>query len=110
MKKNLFILISILLTVMFLFPSQTNAIPLSPINNSFKEGIYRLPMEDNSTYSIKYKQIDNKPFSIFVLDENNNVIFKNSKCSGECSAISINNKNTLIIITKGELFLYFDKI
>lgn len=112
MKKRFFILVSLLIAFILLFPSNSYAsTTLSPVNGNYTEGIYKIDAKDSSSYNLQYRFLTpNEKCTIIILDENNNTIFKSIKCPNQCDAGIINNKNTLIILTDGEVFLYFNKL
>ena len=112
MRKRFFILSTLLIVFTLLFTSKSYAAtPLYPVNNIYTEGIYKIPKSVSDSYNIQYKLVNhNKKCTIIILDEHNNTIFKSIKCPNQCDAGIINNKNTLIIISESDVFLYFNKL
>ncbi|KQB76802.1 MAG: hypothetical protein ACLSXT_03385 [Clostridium butyricum] len=112
MKQHFFILLASLIVFTLLFVSKPYAAtPLYPSDSLFSEGIYKISDKDSSSYTLKFRFLTpTQETTLLILDEDNNVIFRNSKCSNQCDAGIITNKNTLIIITKSDVFLYFNKL
>lgn len=81
------------------------------INNTYKEGIYKLDESDKGEYNLQYQFLNkNSASAIIVLDENADIVYKNINCNRKCNAGTITNKNTIILITDGEVELDFTKI
>ncbi|MEQ3339251.1 hypothetical protein [Clostridium butyricum] len=112
MRKRFFILSTLLIVFTLLFTSKSYAAtPLYPIDSIYTEGIYKIPKTDSDSYNLQYRLVNNnKSCTIIILDEHNNTIFKSSECRNQCDAGIISNKNTLIIITEGQVSLYFNKV
>ncbi|WP_191025655.1 hypothetical protein [Clostridium butyricum] len=112
MKQRFFILLASLAVFTLLFVSKPYAAtPLYPSDSLFSEGIYKISDKDSSSYTINFKFLTpTQETTLLILDENNNVIFRNNKCATQCDAGIITNKNTLIIISESSVFLYFNKI
>ena len=107
--------ISIAILVIIVLITTTNNVyantPINPINNVYKEGIYKLNKNDTGEYQLQFqflnKDIDS---AIIVLDENADILYKNINCNRKCNAGIITNKDTIVIITDGEVELSFTKI
>lgn len=112
MRKKLICISSlILISLIILTTTVYAAEPINPINNVYKEGIYKLSEGDKGEYDLKFQFINsNKNSSIIVLNENSDIVYKNINCNRRCNAGVITNKNTIVIITDGEVQLYFTKI
>ena len=111
MRKRFFIFLSLLIAFTILLPSYSYAsTQLTPINSIYKEGIYKISVKDSNSYNLQYRLVTpNQECTIFLLDENDNIIFRNSKCHKQCEVGMITNKNTLLIITEGEVFYILKK-
>ena len=112
MRKKI---ISVAILVMIVLIATTNSVyaktPISPINDVYKEGIYKLNKNDTGEYQLQF-QFLNKGINsaIIVLDENADILYKNINCNRKCNAGTITNKNTIVIISDGEVELSFTKI
>lgn len=85
--------------------------PIEPINNIYKEGIYNLKKDDTEQYQVQFQFLTkNTDSAIIVLDKNADIIYKNINCNKKCNAGIITNKDTIVIITAGEVELSFTKI
>lgn len=112
MKKKL---ISIVILVMICLVVTTNTvyakIPINPSNDIYKEGIYKLNKSDTGQYQLQFQFLNKDVNSaIIVLDENAGILYKNINCNRKCNAGIITNKDTIVIITDGEVQLSFTKI
>lgn len=108
MKK---ILISVIMLISILTVFETKAYayaPIYPINNLYKEGIYRLDPNEAGKYELKYELPSKGGNSkIFILDENFNIKHESSTCEGRCSAGSITNKDRIVIVGENGVSLFF---
>ncbi|MBD7914636.1 hypothetical protein H9660_05710 [Clostridium sp. Sa3CUN1] len=112
MRKKL---ISIAILVIIVLIATTDNVyantPINPINNVYKEGIYKLNKNDTGEYQLQFQFINKDIDSaIIVLDENADILYKNINCNRKCNAGIITNKDTIVIITDGEVELSFTKI
>ena len=81
-----------------------------PIDDVYIEGIYMLNSSDNEEYNLQFDFLNSKTnSSIIILDENFDIMYENSNCNKKCDVGIITNKNTIILITKDEIALYFTK-
>ena len=110
-KKLIYITILIIMSLIFITNNVYANTPITPISNTYKEGIYKLEKSDKGEYTLQYqflnKDIDS---AIIVLDQNDDIVYKNINCNRKCNAGTITNKNTIIVITNGEVELDFTKI
>ena len=110
-KKAIYIAALIITALIFTTKNVYANIPIPPVNNAYKEGIYKLDKNDLGKYNLQYKFVNkNRDSAIIVLDENANIVYKNINCNRKCNAGTITNKNTIILITDGEVELDFTKI
>ena len=112
MKKKV---ISIAILVIIVLIATTNNVyaktPINPINNVYNEGIYKLNKNDAGKYQLQFKFLNKDIDSaIIVLDKNADILYKNINCNRKCNAGTITNKDTIVIITDGEVELSFTKI
>ena len=111
-KKAIYI--AALIIVVIIFTTNNNVYantPIEPIDKVYKEGIYRLDKSYKGEYNLQYKFLNKDSDStIIVLDENADIVYKNINCNRKCNAGTITNKNTIILITDGEVELDFTKI
>ncbi|MDY3360631.1 MAG: hypothetical protein SOY04_09545 [Clostridium celatum] len=111
MKKRFFILLSSLIIVLnfIIFTAHANA-PIQPIDATYKEGIYQLSPSDKNSYALQFQFLNpDKDSAIIVLDQNADIVYKNINCNRKCNTGTITNKNTIVLITDGEVALYFTK-
>ena len=90
-KKLIYITTLIIAALIFTTNNVYANTPINPINSTYKEGIYKIDKSDNGTYNLQYQ-------------------YKNINCNRKCNAGTITNKNTIILITDGEVELDFTKI
>ncbi|SCJ99812.1 Uncharacterised protein [uncultured Clostridium sp.] len=111
MKKRILILLTAMVISLTALMSNVYAsIPINAVDNIYKEGIYRLNDYDDHSYNFEFRFVTpNKKCSIIILDENNDTIYKSGECLENCNAGIITNKNTIIVITNGEVAFYFKK-
>ena len=110
-KKVIYIVTLIITTLIFITNNVYANTPITPINNVYKEGIYELYKHDKGEYNLQYQFLNKGSTSaIIVLDENADILYKNINCDRKCNAGTITNKNTIILITDGEVELDFTKI
>lgn len=112
MRKKVIYIVTLIITALIFTTNNVYAnTPITPINNTYKEGIYKLEKYDKGEYNLQYqflnKDIDS---AIIVLDENADIVYKNINCNRKCNAGTITNRNTIILITDGEVELDFTKI
>lgn len=112
MKKKVLVFISLLIICCTLFTSKAYAYTtISPVNNVYKEGIYRLDDIYKDKYNLMYQFNDkSKQSTIIILDEDFDTKYKNINCQRKCNAGTITNKDTIIIVGESEVSLYFDKV
>ena len=112
MKKKIIAIASlIIISLIFLTSNVYASEPINPINNIYKEGIYELNKSDIGSYQLQFRFVDpDKDSAIIVLDENADIVYKNINCNRVCNAGVITNKNTIVIITEGEVELSFTKV
>lgn len=110
-KKVIYIAALIITAIIFTVHNVYANTPITPISNVYKEGIYKLDKNDKGEYNLQYKFINkDRNSAIIVLDENGDIVYKNINCNRKCNAGTITNKNTIILITDGEVELDFTKI
>jgi predicted transcriptional regulator len=111
MKKKVIILLSSIFLCLIISAVKVNAsTPISPISEVYKEGIYQLNKEDTGSYNLQYQFLNkDKDSAIIILDENDDIVYKNINCNRKCNAGVITNKNKIIIISDGEVMLDFTK-
>ena len=110
-KKAIYIAALIIAVIIFTTNNVYANTPIEPINKVYKEGIYNLDKNYKGEYNLQYKFVNkNSDSAIIVLDENANIVYKNINCNRKCNAGTITNKNTIILITDGEVELDFTKI
>lgn len=110
-KKSIYIAVLIITAIIFTTNNVYANTPINPINNVYKEGIYKLDKSDKGEYNLQYQFLNKDSDSaIIVLDENADIVYKNINCNRKCNAGTTTNKNTIILITDGELELNFTKI
>ena len=111
MKKRFFILLSSLIIVLnFIILTAHADVPIHPIDAVYKEGIYKLSPADKNSYALQFQFLNtDKDSAIIVLDQNADIVYKNINCNRKCNAGTITNKNTIVLITDGEVALYFTK-
>lgn len=114
MKRKFMVLLILIIFSTTILASTVSASAMStiyPNNEIYKEGIYKLDKNDKDSYNLQYTfPPPNVSCTIIVLDSNNDTTYKNSKCQGKCDAGIITNQNTIIIITQGEVALFFNKV
>lgn len=112
MKKQLIYIATLIMMVLIFITDNVYAnAPITPINNVYKEGIYNLYENDKGEYNLQYQFLNKDSDSaIIVLDENADIVYKNINCNRKCNAGTITNKNTIILITDGDVELDFTKI
>ena len=112
MRKKVIYIATLIITVLIFATNNVYAnTPITPINNAYKEGIYKLDKSDKGEYNLQYQFLNKDSDSaIIVLDQNADIVYKNISCNRKCNAGTITNKNTIILITDGELELNFTKI
>lgn len=110
-KKVIYIATLIIIVLIFTTNNVYANAPITPINNAYKEGIYKLDKNDKEEYNLQYQFLKKDSNSaIIVLDENADIVYKNINCNRKCNAGTITSKNTIILITDGEVELDFTKI
>ncbi|WP_195990248.1 hypothetical protein [Clostridium sp. D53t1_180928_C8] len=110
-KKVIYIVVLIITAIIFNTKNVYANTPIAPINNIYEEGIYQLNKSDKGEYNLQYQFLNKDGDSaIIVLDENADIVYKNINCNRKCNAGTITNKNTIILITDGEVQLDFTKI
>lgn len=111
MKNKFIILLSSIFLCLIIFTVKVNAsTPISPISEVYKEGIYQLNKEEIGSYNLQYQFLNkDRNSAIIVLDENDDIVYKNINCNRKCNAGLITNKNKIIIISNGEVMLDFTK-
>ncbi|WP_195987572.1 hypothetical protein [Clostridium sp. D53t1_180928_C8] len=112
MRKKLTYIAILTITVLIFATNNVYAnTPISPIDTVYKEGIYKLDKSDKGTYNLQYRFLNSDSDSaIIVLDNNAGILYKNINCNRKCNAGTITNKDTIILITEGEVALYFTKV
>lgn len=112
MRKKVIYIATLIITVLIFTTNNVYAnTPITPINNAYKEGIYKLDKNDKEEYNLQYQFLKKDSNSaIIVLDENADIVYKNINCNRKCNAGTITSKNTIILITDGEVELDFTKI
>lgn len=114
MKRKFMVLLILIIFSITILASTVCASAMTtlyPNNEIYKEGIYKLDKNDKGSYKLEYTfPTKNKSCTIIILDSNNDTIYKNSECQGKCNAGIITNQNTIIIITDGEVALFFNKV
>lgn len=110
-KKVIYIATLIVIALIFTTNNVYANIPINPINKIYKQGIYKLNKYDNGEYKLQYEFINKDSNSaIIILDNNENILYKNINCDKKCNAGPITNNDTIILITDGEIALDFTKI
>ncbi|MBC5628165.1 hypothetical protein H8S20_04575 [Clostridium sp. NSJ-6] len=111
MKKRFFILLSSLIIVLnFIILTAHANVPIQPVDAVYKQGIYQINSSDINSYNLQYQFLNpDKNSAIIVLDQNADIVYKNINCNRKCNAGTITNKNTIVLITDGEVALYFTK-
>ena len=112
MRKKVIYIATLIITVLIFATNNVYAnTPITPINNAYKEGIYKLDKNDKGEYNLQYQFLNKDSDSaIIVLDQNADIVYKNINCNRKCNAGTITNKNTIILITDGEVELEFTKL
>lgn len=112
MRKKLIYITTLIIAALIFTTNKVYAnTPINPINSTYKEGIYKIDKGDNGTYNLQYQFINKDSNStIIVLDQSDDIVYKNINCNRKCNAGTITNKNTIILITDGEVELDFTKI
>ena len=112
MRKKVIYIATLIITVLIFATNNVYAnTPITPINNAYKEGIYKLDKNDKGEYNLQYQFLKKDSNSaIIVLDENADILYKNVNCNRKCNAGTITNQNTIILITDGEVELDFTKL
>ncbi|MEN8079398.1 hypothetical protein ABFP60_20810 [Clostridioides difficile] len=112
MRKKAMYIIGLIIAIIIFTTRNVYAItPITPINNIYKEGIYTLDENDIGEYNLQYEFLKKDSESaIIILDKNEDIVYKNINCNRKCNAGTITNKNTIILITEGEVELEFTKI
>ncbi|WP_195987573.1 hypothetical protein [Clostridium sp. D53t1_180928_C8] len=110
-KKLIYIAILIIVIQIFATSSVYANTPITPIDSVYREGIYKLDKSDKGTYNLQYRFLNsNSDSAIIVLDNNADVLYKNINCNRKCNAGTITNNDIIILITDGEVALYFTKV
>ena len=111
MKKRFFILLSSLIIVLnFIILTAHANVPIQPVDSVYKEGIYKLSPADKNSYSLQYQFLNpDKDSAIIVLDQNADIVYKNINCNRKCNAGTVTSEDTIVLITDGEVALYFTK-
>ena len=111
MKK----IICLIILIISLFSTQTGsstlAIPISPITDVYKEGIYQLDKGYTGEYNLEcmcLKPQENS--SLIILDEHAYTLYKNADKIGKFNAGIVTNEDTIILVTDSEAELIFTKI
>ena len=112
MRKKLLCIIMLIMIVLIFSTNEVYAnTPINPINNVYREGVYKLNKYDKGKYNLQYQFLnEDSDSAIIVLDENADILYKNVNCNRKCNAGTITNKNTIILITDGEVELDFTKV
>lgn len=112
MRKKIICIASLIIISLTILTAKVYASePINPINNVYKEGIYKINEANTGAYDLKFQFINsNKDSTIIILDENADIVYKNINCNRRCNAGTITNKNIIIVITEGEVELYFTKV
>lgn len=112
MRKKVMYIIGLIIAIIIFTTSNVYATtPITSINNIYKEGIYKLDKNDIGEYNLQYEFLNkDRESAIIILDKNEDIVYKNINCNRKCNAGTITNKNTIILITDGEVELEFTKI
>lgn len=112
MRKKIFYITSCIILFLIISTSKAYAsTPISPIDNVYKEGVYQLDESYKGSYDLKFQFLNSsKNSTIIILDENADITYKNINCNRKCNAGTITSKNTIIVITDGEIELIFTRI